>query len=435
MVLVFPKISLKPEVEAYLLSVFKNKEILATLQSEQSTFKFETLLSRLSHPPAFTCIRVNTCAASTDEVKKLLREEIQKQRKGWPMSDIPVLEHPELPDVLLIPVIGPRINLQRHSIEVVVGAQCGNAVLRGAHVFIPGILSAPKLMKAGGAVSVYSDISGKCKRGAVEFVGSKIFVGNGIAEISRNEIFCSNCTLRGVGIRMTEPVYISPSFDNILSSFVFLQGEVIAMDKIANKVKKIKQNAENLQLKCIKVFCYDGTKALAKEGIWDGQAGPPFPPESFDRILLDAPCSGLGQRPNMACDWSLKEITSYPPLQRKLFRVAVNLLKPGGILVYSTCTITLAENEEQVAWALDSFPCLSLQPQEPHLGEEGMMGAGLSYDQRKLLQRFDPASVTEECTSVSCSDLDSSQIAHTIKSANKDTIGFFIAKFMKMQAS
>lgn len=42
---------------------------------------------------------------------------------------------------------------------------------------------------------------------------------------------------------------------------------------------------------------------------------------------------------------------------------AVKLLKKGGVLVYSTCTVTLAENEEQVAWALQMFPCLSLQPQ------------------------------------------------------------------------
>ena len=42
---------------------------------------------------------------------------------------------------------------------------------------------------------------------------------------------------------------------------------------------------------------------------------------------------------------------------------AVQLLKKGGVLVYSTCTVTLAENEEQVAWALETFPCLTLQPQ------------------------------------------------------------------------
>ncbi|XP_078272650.1 tRNA (cytosine(72)-C(5))-methyltransferase NSUN6 isoform X2 [Rhinoraja longicauda] len=419
--LMFPKIRLKPEVETYLRSVFKNKE----------------------------------------------------ECKGYPVEDIPILKHPRIPDVILIPNIGPRENLQRHSFEVIVGAQCGNAVLRGAHDFIPGIVSAPKSMKAGDAVSVYSDVHGECKRGAKEYKGVKVFVGNGIAELSRKEIFCSNGTLRGVGIRMTEPVYVSPSFDNLMNSFLFLQnlpsvvashvlgpkpgerildmcagpggktthiaalmndkGEVIAMDKIANKIKKIKQNAENLQLKCIKVFCYDGTKALAKEGIWHEQERPPFPPDSFDRVLLDAPCSGLGQRPNMACDWSLKEITSYQPLQRMLFRVAVNLLKPGGVLVYSTCTITLAENEEQVAWALSTFPCLQLHHQEPHLGDEGMMGVGLSEDQLKLLQRFNPSSIIVKDTIVSSADQDFGQMTHLINLANKDTIGFFIAKFIKVQ--
>lgn len=52
---------------------------------------------------------------------------------------------------------------------------------------------------------------------------------------------------------------------------IFFQGEVIAMDKIANKVKKIKQNAELLRLNCIKAFCYDGTKALSVEKRKDKQ--------------------------------------------------------------------------------------------------------------------------------------------------------------------
>ncbi|NXR06755.1 NOP2 methyltransferase, partial [Semnornis frantzii] len=296
-----------------------------------------------------------------------------------------------------------RSDLQKHRSEVIVGAQCGYAVLRGAHVYIPGIISTSRFMKAGDLVSVYSDIEGKCKRGAKEFEGVKVFLGNGISEVSRGDIFSSSGPVNGLGIRMTEPVYLSPSFDGVLPRLLFLQnlpsvvvshvlnpqpgervldmcaapggktthlaalmhdqGEVIAMDKVANKVKKMKQNAELLQLKCIKAFCYDGTKALAAEEREAAQEGPPFLPESFDRVLLDAPCSGMGQRPNMAYPLTLKEVTSYQPLQRKLFTVAVQLLKPGGVLVYSTCTITLSENEEQVAWALKTFPCLQLQPQ------------------------------------------------------------------------
>ncbi|XP_009671974.2 tRNA (cytosine(72)-C(5))-methyltransferase NSUN6 isoform X2 [Struthio camelus] len=458
----FPKISFQHEVEEHLSKVFRNSELITDLGTQEAESRYQSLLRHLSHPPAFTTVRVNTHLASVKHVKNLLFEEIQKQFKGL---CIPVLEHPEIQDILLIPVIGPRRDIKKHASEVIVGAHCGYAVLRGAHVYVPGILSTSRLLKAGDLVSVYSDIEGKCKRGAKVFEGIKVFIGNGISELSRNEIFSSNGPLNGMGIRMTEPVYLSPSFDNVLPSHLFLQnlpsvvvshilnpqpgerildmcaapggktthlamlmhdqGEVIAMDKIANKVKKIKQNAELLQLNCIKAFCYDGTKALSVEKREDEQ-------ESFDRILLDAPCSGMGQRPNMAYSWTLKEVTSYQPLQRKLFTVAVKLLKPGGVLVYSTCTITLSENEEQVAWALENFPCLQLQPQEPHVGGEGMRGAGLSLVQLKLLQRFDPSAVTLQGMDIN--SLQDSREDNLISLANKDCIGFFIAKFIKLNS-
>lgn len=71
--------------------------------------------------------------------------------------------------------------------------------------------------------------------------------------------------------------------------------------------------------------------------------GPPFPPESFDRVLLDAPCSGLGQRPNMSCTMSLKEICSYMPLQRKLFRAVgfySTLIKHVFIFCFTDIALT-----------------------------------------------------------------------------------------------
>ncbi|XP_033367594.1 tRNA (cytosine(72)-C(5))-methyltransferase NSUN6 isoform X4 [Parus major] len=442
----FPKIAFLYEVEEYLTKVFRNNELITALGTQEAENKYQSLLSHLSHPPAFTTVRVNTHLASVKHVKKLLFEEIQKEPR--PFCDallvdrvllagmqfkglsVPVLEHPKLQDILLIPVIGPRRDLKKYSSEVIVGAQCGYAVLRGAHVYVPGIVSTSRFVKAGDLVSVYSDIEGKCKRGAKEFDGVKVFLGNGISELSRSEIFSSSCPLKGLGVRMTEPVYLSPSFDNVLPSHLFLQnlpsvvvshvlnpqpgerildmcaapggktthlatlmhdqGEVIAMDKIANKVKKIKQNAELLQLNCIKAFCFDGIKALSVEKREAKQEGPPFLPESFDRILLDAPCSGMGQRPNMAYSSTLKEVTSYQPLQRKLFTV------------------------------------------EPHIGGEGMKGAGLSLDQLKLLQRFDPSAMTLQGMDIN--SLQDSREDDLISLANKDCIGFFIAKFIKLNS-
>ncbi|KAM4828840.1 tRNA (cytosine(72)-C(5))-methyltransferase NSUN6 isoform 1-T2 [Thomomys bottae] len=467
---VFPKVSLRPEVENYLKEIFTNQEIVSSSSKQEAERKFEALLNHLAHPPSFTTVRVNTHLASVHNVKNLLLDELQKQ---FSELSIPVIEHPDLPDILLIPVIGPRKNIKRQQCEAIVGAQCGSAVLRGAHIYVPGIVSASKFMKAGDVVSVYSDIKGKCKKGAKEFDGEKVFLGNGISNLSRKEIFNGLPELKGVGIRMTEPIYLSPSFDNVLPSYLFLQnlpsaivthvlnpqpgekildmcaapggktthiaslmhdqGEVIALDKISSKVEKVKQNASLLGLNSIKAFCFDATKALKPDIIEDPSGAPPFLPESFDRILLDAPCSGMGQRPNMACTWTLKEVTSYQPLQRKLFTVAVQLLKPGGVLVYSTCTITLAENEEQVSWALTTYPCLQLQPQEPQIGGKGMVGAGLSLEQLRLLQRFDPSVVPLQ--NIDIDSLRDARAQDMIQLANKDCIGFFIAKFVKCEST
>ncbi|XP_073763718.1 tRNA (cytosine(72)-C(5))-methyltransferase NSUN6 isoform X3 [Danio rerio] len=320
------------------------------------------------------------------------------------------------------------------------------------------------VMKAGDVVSVFSDVEGKCTRGATEFNGKKVFVGNGVSEVNRSELFSSDKPGRGLAIRMTEPLYQSPSFDGVLTDELFLQnlpsvvvgyvlgprpgervldmcaapggktthiaslmgnqGVVVALEKVRSKMEKILRNAQMLKLDCIKAYCCNSIHAVSSDPAQEYTEGPPFPEESFDRILLDAPCSGLGQRPNMSYSWSLKEVCSYQPLQRKLFTTAVRLLKSGGVLVYSTCTVTLAENEEQVSWALKTFPCLTLQPQVPHVGSEGMLGAGLSCEQRRLLQRFRPElGWTGERFTFSLEKLP--------QDANQDTIGFFIAKFSK----
>lgn len=78
---------------------------------------------------------------------------------------------------------------------------------------------------------------------------------------------------------------------------------------------KEKCNDEN-----IKIFCYDATKAVVEQdNNFVDIDGPPFKQDHFDRILLDTPCSALGQRPQLYNTITLAQLRSYIPLQRSLF--------------------------------------------------------------------------------------------------------------------
>lgn len=83
----------------------------------------------------------------------------------------------------------------------------------------------------------------------------------------------------------------------------------------------------------------------------------------FDKILVDAPCSGEGmfrKKPEMANDWSEAEVAKYAKWQAAILAEVPKLLRRGGEMVYSTCTFSREENEEQVFSFLSSFPGFEL---------------------------------------------------------------------------
>ena len=129
-----------------------------------------------------------------------------------------------------------------------------------------------------------------------------------------------------------------------------------------------------------------------------GPPGPPFEAKSFDRILLDPPCSAMGQRPLLRWGKSISEVESHADYQRQFLHTASKLLKEGGEMVYSTCTLTPQENEENVAWALETLPLRLLDSRENVLQGEssqvvcltGLPNCGLNDGQREMVLRFDP---------------------------------------------
>lgn len=88
-------------------------------------------------------------------------------------------------------------------------------------------------------------------------------------------------------------------------------------------------------------------------------------PGYFDKILVDAPCSGEGmfrRRPDMVADWKERGPSHYSLIQRELILQAADMLKPGGYMLYSTCTFSSLENEGTVRWLLEKRPDFELVP-------------------------------------------------------------------------
>lgn len=87
--------------------------------------------------------------------------------------------------------------------------------------------------------------------------------------------------------------------------------------------------------------------------------------ETFDKILVDAPCSGEGmfrKEPHLISSWQERDDTYYPPIQKDILSCAVDMLKPGGKIVYSTCTFSIKENEEVIQDVLQRHSDLHLVP-------------------------------------------------------------------------
>ncbi len=142
-----------------------------------------------------------------------------------------------------------------------------------------------------------------------------------------------------------------------LAALMENKGQILALDIYANKLRELKKRAKRAGAFNIETRPIESSKTLKR------LAG------SADRVLIDAPCSGLGVlRRNPDAKWKLQPefLEELSRTQEQLLNSYSQLLKPGGKLVYATCSILPRENEQQVARFLDSEAGQVFQLEEEH---------------------------------------------------------------------
>ncbi|HDD46505.1 MAG TPA: RsmB/NOP family class I SAM-dependent RNA methyltransferase [Candidatus Aenigmarchaeota archaeon] len=129
------------------------------------------------------------------------------------------------------------------------------------------------------------------------------------------------------------------------------KGCIVANDKDTSRIKALRFNLD--------VCGVVNTIVSRMDGIWFKELK-----ERFDLVLLDAPCSGEGvirKSWNVLSRWSVNMINNLAGLQKGLIGAAIETLKPGGVLVYSTCTLAPEENEGVIDFALKKFDNIKVE--------------------------------------------------------------------------
>jgi len=181
------------------------------------------------------------------------------------------------------------------------------------------------------------------------------------------------------------------------------QGTIIANDQNLSRIKILSSNLQRCGVTNCIVTRNDGVQLclkLKKAGF------------QFDKILVDAPCSGEGtlrDSPKTFLMWNLKMINKLSRIQKKLAETALSILKPGGEMIYSTCTHSPEENELVLNYLLENYYIKLIPFKLPLKTRPGIT----NWESKNLSQQI--------------------KLAHRIYPQDNNTEGFFLAKIKKLK--
>ena len=160
------------------------------------------------------------------------------------------------------------------------------------------------------------------------------------------------CAAPQKGMRVLDACSAPGGKSLLCASLMENDGEILACDLHEKKLRLVEENAERLGFSIIRTAPMDASKP------YEALRG------SFDLVIADVPCSGMGvirKKPDIRYK-PLDAIERLPDVQRAILETVSRYVKPGGALLYSTCTVRKEENEAVVLPFLQAHPEFSLEP-------------------------------------------------------------------------
>ena len=350
--------------------------------------KVEACLQALKTPCKRYSIRVNTLKIDPARlVSRLLKRGIDTE------------SHAEIPEAVFLRVEGP-LEIPETEKKIVADRFSSESFLQGSHLYAPGVVKCEGI-KRGDMVTVVSDYGQT--------------VGVGIARMSETEILTYR---HGLAVEVTNPIFDMPSLreaEEFKLGYIYPQsfpaivtgrvldpkpretivdmcaapggktshiaqlmqneGQIFAVDRNKEKMKKIRETMTRLGVENVEPICHD-SRYLDVD----------LPHLKADRIIIDPPCSALGVRPKLYDYKKSADIQALANYQKQFLKVASRIVKPGGVIVYSTCTLTIEENESVVKFGVEEYG-LDVEKQDSFFGS---LGVAKTFPKAERTQRFCP---------------------------------------------
>jgi len=314
------------------------------------------IVNLLTKPPKRFYLRINTLKINKKDYLKILKE-----------NNINFYEDEIIDYAIWAPINGPY-EIPIHDKKVYVNKYASESVYLGSNLYIPGILKTDKIKKgdkvtifsknniplASGTSAIDYDDIYKLKNGLAVIVEESVYRSPKIRELPGfNEGYIYSQSIPSILIgeiidpnEFYKPLIIDMNAApggklGVIAQKFGRNSRIIAIDR-PSKVKDLKEKINRLGYDWVEIIGGDSRYASHELNI----------NEKADLVLVDPPCTNLGVIPKLYDQKTLRDMIVLTKYQKQFINEAFRLLKHGGTLIYSTCTLTYSENEANIRYAM-----------------------------------------------------------------------------------